>query len=604
MFDSDGRVLLASENCRKPDPVNGRTKTKREWLIAAPHHERERFAAEARISPLLAQVLLLRGVTSASGIRGFLSPRFNELHPPEATPGALDAGAHLARAVRENRKIVIYGDYDVDGITATAILWRVLRVAGADVDYYLPSRLEEGYGVNAEALQTIAAAGGQVVVTVDCGITAVEAALVARDLGIDLIITDHHQPRETLPEAAVIVHPSALSDSPNPDLCGAGVALKVAWALARAMCGQERVDDRYREALIEVSALAAMGTIADVVSLTGENRTIAHFGLRQLAHSKIPGVHALIEVSGLAQRRRYDDYDVGFKLAPRINAIGRMGHAKDAVELLTRADFTEALRIAKELDAHNRRRQTVERGIVKQAEALVVERGYDDDNCRAIVLASEDWHPGVVGIVASRLVDRFHRPTVLIALENGSGQGSGRSIRHFPLHEALAACTDDLESHGGHAMAAGLRIRSEAVERFTTAFQEQAANRLTVQDLRPKLRLDDQIGLAELEPELVDTFAQLAPHGPGNARPRLATRNVELVDAPRVVGSRGTHLAFTVRENGRYCRAIAFDRADDARLLVEHQRVQVAFEPIINEWNGMRRVELRVVDWRAAQPES
>lgn len=570
----------------------------KDWIIAPPHPERSRLAREADIAELLAQLLLNRGVRTAVEVRQFLAPDMRGLLPPETLPNAPAAAERLLAAVREKRRIVIYGDYDVDGVTATSILWHMLRLAGANVEFYIPSRMEEGYGLNGDALEKIAADGAATVITVDCGITAVKEAARARALQLELIITDHHEMQPTLPDAAVLVHPRLGGDSPNPDLSGAGVALKVAWAFAKLACGGERVGPEFREALLDAMAFAALGLVADVVPLTGENRIIASYGLRQLRHTTNAGLRALIEVSGLSDRESLDDYDVGFMLAPRLNAVGRLGHAQLAVELFTRADAERAREIAATLDSQNRRRQEVERRIVRQAEEMVIERGFHLDGCRAIVLASREWHVGVIGIAAARMVDRFQRPTILIALDQDQGQGSGRSIRHFPLHEVLAACGAHLVSHGGHAMAAGVRLKCDQVDVFTTAFQAEAAKRLTLNDLRPRLQLDDEVRLDQLTEDAVVPIQRMAPFGIGNHRPRLATEAVDLVDEPRVVGKSGTHLQFMVRQGSAYRKAIAFGRGEQARDLAEHRRVRLAFEPIVNEWNGTRRVELKVLDWK------
>ncbi len=543
-------------------------------------------------------MLLNRGVSTPADVRPFLAPDFKRLLPPDTLPGAVAAADRLLAAARAGRKIVIYGDYDVDGVTGTAILWHALKLVGADVSFYIPSRLEEGYGLNAEAIARLPADGAQVLVTVDCGITALEEARVARQHGLELIITDHHSPREQLPDAALIVHPTACGPSPNANLSGAGVALKVAWALAQQASGTTRVAQAFRDLLLDATALAALGLIADVVPLVGENRIITSYGLRHLGRAANPGIQALLEVADLAGKKSYDDYDVGFRLAPRLNAIGRMGHARLAVELFTRADAERAREIATTLDAENRHRQEVERQLVKEAEALVVDKGFHRDGCRGIVLASPAWHPGVIGIVAARLVDRFQRPAILIAIENGLGQGSGRSVRHFPLHEVLCACEQHLLSHGGHAMAAGMRLRADQVDAFTAAFQAEANQRLTPADLRPKLQLDDEIELGALTLEVADTVQCLAPHGTGNPRPRLATTPVELAEAPRVVGQNGAHLQLSVRQGSAYRKAIAFGAGPQASTIAEHRHLRLAFEPIINEWQGQRKVELKVIDWK------
>ncbi len=572
-----------------------------DWVIAPPHPDRQRLAQDAGIAPLLAQLFLNRGVSDADAVRRFLNPDFRTLHAPDTLPGAVEAATMLVEAAHAGTRIVIYGDYDVDGVTATAILWHVLKLAGANVSYYVPSRFDEGYGLNIEALEKIAADGGELVITVDCGITAIDQVARAAELGLRMIITDHHNPRDELPRAEVVVHPTALGrTSPNPDLSGAGVAFKVAWAIAQSLSGDARVSEKYRDFLLEATALAALGLIADVVPLTGENRVITTFGLHHLQHTTNPGLRALIQTAGLADKLKYDDYDVGFVLAPRLNAVGRMGHARLAVELFTHANDAQAAEIARTLEAHNRKRRSVERQIAQQAEETVRERGFDRDGCRGIVLASESWHVGVIGIVASRLVDRFHRPTVLIALKDGRGQGSGRSVPHFPLSEVLDACGEHLISHGGHAMAAGLKINADSVEAFTQAFLAEAANRLSPRDLRPKLRLDDEVALCDLTTDMVVDLQRMSPFGTGNPRPRLATGPVDLAGPPRVVGKNGRHLQFGVRQDGEVRKAIAFGRGEQAAELADHRRIRLAFEPIINEWNGRRSVELKVIDWKSA----
>ena len=571
----------------------------REWIIAPPHPERERLAREARIAPLLAQILLRRDVRTATEARQFLTPDFRALHPPERLPGAVEAAERLTDAAQHGRRIVIYGDYDVDGVTATAILWHGLKLAGGDVDFYIPSRSDEGYGLNVKALEQIKRDGADVVVTVDCGITSHKEARLARQLGLELIITDHHEPRETLPDVDVIVHPTACGeDSANPHLSGAGVALKVAWALAQRACGTARVTSDYRDYLLDATAFAALGLVADIVPLIGENRVIASFGLRHLRETKNPGLQALIEASGLSGRKSYDEYDVGFVLAPRLNAVGRLGHARLAAELFTRANPERAAEIAATLNAQNRQRQQVEREIVKQATEMVIAGGFDREGRRAIVLAAPEWHAGVIGIVASRMVDRFHRPTILIALDEQIGRGSGRSIRHFPLHEVLTECEEHLISHGGHAMAAGVKIKPDQVAAFTDAFLAQAAQRLTSADLVPKLHLDDEVALGDLTPELVDAIQRMGPFGVGNRKVKLATRRVELVEQPRAVGQGAQHLQFTVREDRIYRKAIAFGRGSRIDELRDHPTLRLAFEPIINEWNGRRNVDLKVADWK------
>ncbi len=591
------------------------------WIIQPPWPGCVEAARRLGTSALLTQLLHNRGIIDCDAAQTFLNPELKLLHPPELLPGCCDAARRIAAAARDGKRIVIYGDYDVDGITGTAILWHVLRLAGANVTYYIPSRLEEGYGLNAEALRQIRRDGGEMVVSVDCGITAIEEAAVARELGLELIVTDHHAPHcelrisdcgladgealssnpqseirnPQLPDAAAIVHPRIADGYPNGDLCGAGVAFKLAWAIARELCQSERVTPEYREFLLTATCLAALGTIADVVPLTGENRILARFGLTGLRETKLTGLRALIESARLANQK-IDSEHVGFWLAPRLNAAGRMGHARIAVEMLTDASQERAKEIAAYLENHNRDRQSMERRIFREACELVESHRWASDARRAIVAASESWHAGVIGIVASRIVERYNRPTVLIALENGQGQGSGRSIRHLDLHRALADCGEHLLAFGGHAMAAGLRIESARVDAFREAFVARANQLLTGSDLEPTLRLDAEVQLTTLTEPIVKDLERLQPFGVSNPKPRFASPVLRLEGEPRTVGKNGEHLSFSLTDGRTRRRAIAFGLSRHLQPLLEHRRCRVAFEPTLNTFNGYTNVELQVID--------
>jgi len=566
------------------------------WIISPPWPDCPAAARRIGASPLVAQLLQNRGIVETEAARAFLNPELKMLHPPEQLPGAMEAADIIAEKIRQQRPIAIYGDYDVDGITGTAILWHALRLAGADVSFYIPHRLEEGYGLNAQALQQLRRDGTDTVITVDCGITAADQARVAREIGLTLIITDHHTPGASVPQADAIVHPQLGSGSPNPDLCGAGVAFKLAWAVARSWCQSERVAPAFRKFLIDATGLVALGTIADVVPLTGENRVLARFGLTGLQESKLAGLQALIASARLADKK-IDSEHVGFWLAPRLNAAGRMGHAELAAELLTRADEARAKEIAIYLEEHNRGRQTIERRILKEACDEIEAHDLARDARRAIVLAREGWHAGVIGIVASRIVDRYCRPTVMIALENGEGQGSARSIPHFALHRALADCAEHLDAYGGHAMAAGLRIRRDKVEAFTEAFVARANQQLTGQDLAPTLRLDAEVTLDALTEPVIRELDRLAPFGTGNPKPRFASPMLRLDGEPRVVGRNGGHLQFGLTDGRARRRAIAFNQPDQLQPLLDHRECRVAFKPILNTFNGRTSVELQVIDF-------
>ena len=570
----------------------------REWMIAPSWDGCAEAARRWDVPPLVAQILFNRGIGLDTNPAAFLDPQLRDLHPPDLLPGARDAGRRIAEAVRARRRILIYGDYDVDGITATAILWHLLRLAGADARFYVPHRVEEGYGLNADALRSIAADGAEVVVTVDCGVTACAAAALARELKLELIITDHHTLGSGLPEAAALVHPAIGEGYPNREISGSGVAFKLAWAVAQELCAAERVSAEYKAFLMTCALpLASLGTIADVVSLTGENRIIARHGLAALRSSPLPGLKALIESAGLSGAA-IEGNDVGFKLAPRLNAAGRMGHARLAVELLTGANENRAREIALYLEEHNRGRQAMERKISKQAFEMIERDGWDRDGRRGIVLSAESWHAGVLGLVASRVVGRFHKPTVVISLENGSGQGSGRSIHRFDLHGALTACGEHLRSFGGHAMAAGLKIDTSRLDDFRDAFVAHANRTLTAADLRPRLLLDAEAPLGVMDVRTVAAINGLGPFGNGNPQPLLATDWLTLDGEPRCVGKNGDHVQATFSQDGVVTRAIAFGQSAVADKLKQHRRCKVAFEPIINEFNGRRSVEMQVVDFR------
>jgi single-stranded-DNA-specific exonuclease len=565
------------------------------------------LADRLKTSQLIAQVLLNRGITELDDCLEFLRPSLKCLHEPALLPNLTSAAERVARAIRDGDKIVVYGDYDVDGITAVAILWHAIKLLGGSVDYYIPHRLEEGYGLNAEAVAQICDAGAKLIITVDCGITAVEPAKIARDHGVDLIITDHHEPHgNSFPECCAIVHPrlapqAALSTQnyPNPHLCGAGVAFKLAWGIGQAVNGAARVTETFKQFLLEATALAALGTIADVVPLVGENRVLAHFGLSGLTKSKLTGIRALIASAGL-DGQNLDSYHVGFLLAPRLNASGRMGHAQLAVEMLTTASPERAIEIAQYLEQQNRQRQTIERKILTEALAQVDALGFNAPECRALVLGSESWHAGVIGIVASRLVERFHRPTVMVSLANGSGQGSGRSISGFHLARALEACSAHLEAHGGHEMAAGLKVRTENFESFRQAFCAHAASVITPEMLTAELKLESQAELQHFTQALVSDLNRLGPFGHGNRRPTLCVKQVELAGAPRRVGKTGDHLQLYIRQGKTHMKCIAFGGARLLDKLRPGITMDIAVQPQLNEFNGRVSVELEVKDVQCA----
>jgi single-stranded-DNA-specific exonuclease len=565
------------------------------WVVSEPSDQAEVLARELQTSPLVAQILLNRNLRDPDRAKEFLRPKLTDLLDPETLSGCSIGAVRLAKAVREREPIVLYGDYDVDGMTGVAILHALLGMVDANVSHYIPNRLEEGYGVNADAIRSILDDGAKLIVTIDCGISAAEPLAIATNGGVDVIVTDHHSLHDDRPEVAATVHP-ALDGYANPDLCGAGVAMKLAWQTARELCGKTRVDEQFRTFLIDATCLAAVGTIADVVPLLGENRVLASFGLQALPATTHVGLRALLQEGNLVGKT-LEGHHVGFVLGPRLNAAGRMGQADLAMELLTTTDRHRAAEIAGELSSHNTERQTVERAITETAIQMVREGGMDQPDRRAIVLHSNDWHGGVIGIVASRLVDRFHRPTVLIATDdNGVGQGSARSIPGFHIAEGLQQCAAHLLSHGGHEMAGGLRIAQENILAFTEAFTNLAGERLTVDQLTPALRADAETTLDALGMNTVRQLEAMAPFGPKNPRPVVILRDCRLLGAPRRMGRNGQAVNMMLQQGQTSMRAVGFSMGDLADHLAAVRRVDIAARPVLNTFNGRTNVELHLLD--------
>jgi len=574
-------------------------------------HDPGRIAALQRaagIPAVVAELLVCRGVTDPAVAKDFLDPKLSALRDPELLPGCSHAAELIHAAIAARRRIVVYGDYDVDGMTGTAILWLCLRLLGAEVAYYIPHRVDEGYGLNAEAVRSLAGDKAELIVTVDCGIGSLAEADLARELGVELIVTDHHEPGERLP-AAAIVHPRLPGGGyPFGGLSGSGVALKLAWALCQQASGAKRVSPRMKDFLVQAVGLAALGTVADVVPLVDENRVLVRHGLESLANAPTLGLATLMAVAKTAPRRhgdgktRLDAEDVGFQIAPRLNAAGRLGQPQLAVELLVTDRSDRAQELAQYIDGLNATRQTLERSIqlaaAKQAKEL-----FDPAEDAALVLADRGWHPGVIGIVAGRLAERFHRPVVLISWDKAGmrpGIGSARSVPGFNLHAALAACGEFLLSHGGHAAAAGLKIEEHQLGNFRAAFCDVAAGGISLEERSADLLIDVEAPLSAFTLQTVQQIERLAPFGQGNARPLLCTTGATLDGPPKPLGASGHHLAMRLSQHGVTLRAVAFgsgDRADELAAL--DGPLDVAFRPVINNFRGRQSVELHLVDWRA-----
>ena len=552
----------------------------------------------AGISPLTAQLLINRGIDEPDLAVAFLAAKLTQLNDPESLPGVVEAAERIVRAIREDRPIIIYGDYDVDGVCGTSVLWACLHLAGARrVIYYIPHRVEEGYGVNGEALRRLAEEHSKsLVVTVDCGISAVAEARLARELGLELIVTDHHTIGAELPAADVLVHPRLPGSTyPCGDLCGAGVAFKLAWQICKTFGDGKRASPHLRDYLVRALGLVAMATVADVVPLQGENRILVRHGLAGIAAEPTVGLRALMKVAGCLEKSRLTTGMVGFGLAPRINAAGRLERAMRAVEMLTTEDPEHARAIAEELDLVNSRRQEIERAIVSEAQEMILAEGGLKER-RAIVLGRKGWHPGVIGIVASRLVDYYQRPTVIVAFGDEFAQGSARSVTGFNLYEAIRDCSEGLIGFGGHAAAAGLKLTESHFPTFAQRFEERCRTTLTAEHLQKVLVIDAEVPLGVLSVPVVNEIQQLEPHGMGNPRPLLLASQVRIMGEPRIVGELKNHLQLRMVQGNSQIKAIGWNMAEKARELTANASCSIVFHPSINEWNGRRDVQLELKD--------
>jgi single-stranded-DNA-specific exonuclease len=538
------------------------------------------LAADLELDELTASVLVRRGYADPGAARSFLEGAFPR-HDPFALGDMTEAVEAIRAAVAAGGRICVHGDYDADGICATALAVLLLRELGADVAWHLPSRFEEGYGLNGQTLTRLAEEGFDLVLTVDCGITAVAEVEHARGLGLDVVVTDHHRPDgDSFPACPVVA--TLKGDYPFAGLCGTGVV----WKLAEALLG---ADHPFCERHLDIVALA---TVADVVPLLDENRAIARAGLRRLAQTSKPGLRALMKVAHV-DRAAVDESTIGFRLAPRINASGRLCRPEAALALLLTEDDAEAARLADELEGLNRERQAVEERILREAIDEIESWPESRRNRRGYVVAGEHWHEGVIGIVASRLVERYHRPVVLIAGAEGAWKGSGRSVPAFDLHAALGACAGELERFGGHRAAAGLSILPERLEAFAAAFAAHADAVLDDGDLRPSTRLDAIVPGSKLTLRLCTELQRLAPFGLGNPGVLLLVDGCELVDL-QTVGD-GKHLRFRVRQRGRDAgSAIAFGQGGQLDRLRRPGRYDVAFRLQENRWNGVCSPQLVV----------
>ncbi|HET6229231.1 MAG TPA: single-stranded-DNA-specific exonuclease RecJ [Longimicrobiaceae bacterium] len=554
----------------------------------------DRLCRDLALPPVLCRLLAQRGFGETARAKDFLRPHAGQIHGADLLAGMGDAVARLRRAADARETVLVHGDYDVDGICSTALMTRALRMMGLRAVPFVPRRLVDGYDLSDAGIDAAREAGARLILTGDCGIVAHGAVDRARAAGIDVIVTDHHTPGDMLPDAVAVVNPNRGDcEYPYKGLAGVGVAYKLCCALAAELgFPQERL-----HALLD---LVAVATIADLAPLSGENRTLVRFGLKVLPRTPNPGLRALLESTGLADHAEITASQVAFMLAPRINAVGRMGEALRGVDLLLTDDPAEAARIAATLEEENRWRQTVDKQTLREAmDAL--EATYDPDRDYGVVLASQTWHPGVIGIVASRVVERIHRPTVMIALPPGEeGKGSARSIHGFHLYEAMRDCAGHLTRFGGHKHAAGCSILPESVDAFRDAFNDRARQVLSVDEelLVPEVRIDLEVGVADATLDLVRLLRHAGPFGMGNSTPVFAARGVTLSGSPKIVGQ--GHLKLTLAGGGARLDAIGFGMAARGDELASG-RVDVAFKLEENTWNGRTTVQAKLVDLRPAE---
>src|SRR5687767_4047235 len=570
--------------------------TPRIWqLVPCDDAQAEMVARELGISPITALLLCIRWLGELDRARRFLSPRLDDLHDPFELADMAPAVERILGAIARRERIAIHGDYDVDGVTSTVILRRALELLGADVVHFIPERLRDGYGLQTPALDRLHADGVRLVISVDCGIRAADAARHATALGLDLIITDHHEPDDELPAAVAVINPKRHDCRyPDKNLAGVGVALK----LVQALCARSGRGS-WLPAFVKI---AAIGTLADMVPLVGENRVIAKLGLGMLSTGphKV-GLRSLLEVCGLAGKE-IDSYHIGFVIGPRVNAAGRMSTPDIAARLLLASDemmAEEARALAQQLDVENLRRQKEEAEIVAEAKTIV-ETDLEVGSRTVLVVAGDAWHRGVIGIVASKLVDAFHRPAIVLSKDGDVAHGSCRSIPSFNMLAALESCAELMTKFGGHKQAAGLTIESARIRELRARVNDYADGCLGPDDLRPRLWIDGALAFRSINEQVASELTRLAPFGAGNPCPIFRASRVEIIDGPRRIKER--HLKMAFRQDGRVLRGIAWRASERETFVTEHRAaIDLAFSLEQDEWNGERYLQLSIADFRAPE---
>ncbi|MFK7769036.1 MAG: single-stranded-DNA-specific exonuclease RecJ [Mariniblastus sp.] len=559
----------------------------------------------SNVSPVVAQILALRGISRQDDVAAFLDLKMTGLRPPEELPGVVDAVAVIYAAITDKKKIYIYGDYDADGMTSTAILYRCFKLLDADVSYFVPNRLDDGYGVSKEKLKHLHGLGAELIVTVDCGIASVDEVEYAKELGLQIVVTDHHQIGHSIPDADAVVHPALPGhDYPFTGLCGAGVAFKLAWALCTCHCGSPKLPEKYRKFLFAGISLAAIGTVCDVVPLLDENRIIVHHGLNCMRQFANAGVNHLLAMANCTEKQKLTSEDIGFYIGPRLNAAGRLSHAQLGVELLTCESEERAKALAELFDNLNKQRQQLDRKILKSANELIKEN-HNPEFDAALVLAEADWHMGLIGIAAGRLAEAHHRPTIMISTDpegNRPSVGSCRSACGVNLYEALEGCKQHLIRFGGHPAAAGLTIDPKNIDAFREDFCEQVINQVSVEDLVPDLDIDAEVLIGHITLNMMNELEKLAPFGQSNPTPVLCATGVQLAAPAKTMGKEGNHLDLRLKQHDSTIRAIAFGKGEwTEELADENAFYDFAFKPVINEFRGYRNVELQLIDFRPSK---
>lgn len=546
----------------------------------------EAIIRECNVPEIVARALINRDIDTVSKVRRFLNTSLDGLYDPYLLKGMEKAVSRIRTAISKNQKICIYGDYDVDGITSTAITVKVLRFLGADVMYYIPIRMEEGYGLSKASMKKLKEQGVELVVTVDCGIRSIDVVDFASSLEMDVIITDHHECEEKLPNAYSIINPHQPGcEYPFKNLAGVGVAYKLADALL--------TDENRAEFENELVEIASVGTIADVVPIIDENRIIVKNGLDKIKSTENKGIKALLDVCGLNDKD-INSYNIAFMIAPRINAAGRIADASQCVELLLTEDQTEALHIAEQLDQDNRERQAIESEILNSA-LSIINKTVDLDKDKAMVLDSNKWHIGVIGIVASKLVERFHLPTLLVSIEEGMGKGSARSIAKFKLYDAMVGCSDLFEKYGGHELAAGFTIKPENIEKLRERMKAEAERILGKEKLLPEILVDYKLSPQDINLDTIYQLKLLEPFGMGNSSPLFVYRGLKLLSL-RTVGNDGKHLLMTVYDGSNEIRCIGFNLGHFQKVLSTGLKIDIICSMENNKWNNIESVQLSVKD--------